>query len=124
MTSMLFTDPSELRAIARRISDHAGRVRTQATTLSAAVQTAHWYSPAANQFRDRAGAISATMIRAAGELDDAADAMMRHADRVSGLLDLLRAEAGAVASGVEHGAHAVLSGAVHAGGSVLHAVGL
>jgi uncharacterized protein YukE len=122
MTSFLFTDPSELRATAHRISNHADHIRHQAATLAAATATARWFSPSARQFRHRAEDTCLALRRAAGELDDAATALRHHADNVGTVLS-------AVANGARAAIHDVVdigtgavSGAEHLGGSAVHAI--
>jgi hypothetical protein len=120
VTSFLFADPSDLRAIAHRIYGHADQVRAQASTLVLAADSARWRSPAATTFRQQVQVIAADVHRAAGELDDAAAAMLRHADRVSHDLDFVKHELQAVAEGFEHAGSSI----VHVGQSALHAFGL
>jgi uncharacterized protein YukE len=96
----LLPDPAEMRAIADRISAHATAVRTRAAHLDAAVAGAAWHGPAARAFDASALGVIHGLRSAAGRLDDAADALRRHARRV------------------EH-ALAALSRAAHAAGHVL-----
>jgi hypothetical protein len=116
---MLFADPGELRAIAHRIARHADQIRDQAAELVRAADAARWHSCAATACRQRVQAIATDLRRAAGELDDAAAAMLRHADRVSGYLEFMKHEVQAVVDGVEHAA----SSALQVGESALHAFG-
>jgi uncharacterized protein YukE len=76
-------DPGELDAIAERISRHAATTRSRAFGLGAAVAAAQWHGVAANAFRDEAHVVVAALRTAAGRLDDAADALRRHARKVS-----------------------------------------
>ena len=88
--SVIFADPVELYAIANRISRHADAVRSNATTLAAAVATDRWRGFAANVFAAEAGSVLKDMWACARRLDDAADALRRHARRVQGALDFLK----------------------------------
>ncbi len=120
VTSFLFADPSDLRAIAHRISAHADQVRDQAAGIVRAGDAARWHSPAAAAFRQRAQVIAADLRRAAGELDDAAAALRRHADRLSHYLDFMKHELSAAIDGTERAASSV----VHAGEWAIHGFGL
>lgn len=84
--SLIFADPSELYAIAGRISRHAEAVRSSAAALAAAVTNDHWRGMASDVFAAEARSVLADMRACAGRLDDAADALRRHAGRVHGVL--------------------------------------
>ncbi len=88
----VFADPAELRAVAHRIARHADHLRVRAAALAIAAEQARWYSPAAAGFRAQVQGITRDLRRGAGELDAAAAAMLRHADRVGSVADLLRSE--------------------------------
>jgi hypothetical protein len=83
-------DPAELDAIADRINRHAVATRARAAHLGCAVATAHWHGIAADAFHAEAHTAISALRSAAGRLDDAADALRRHARRVGGLLDDLK----------------------------------
>jgi hypothetical protein len=124
MTVVPFVDPGALREVAHRLASHAGQLRAHAGALRMASAQAHWHSTGATAFRERGADICLALDRAAGELDDAAAAMARHADRVGDVLDAARRVA-------EHAAHEAASAGrrafgdvEHAGAAVLHAVGL
>jgi hypothetical protein len=120
VTSFLFADPGDLRAIAHRIAAHADHVRAQAAALAHAADTARWYSPAADTFRGAVHDIAADLRRAAGELDDAAAAMLRHAAQVGHRLDAIRHALDRVVVGVEEAGASI----AHVGEAGLHAIGL
>jgi uncharacterized protein YukE len=88
--SVIFADPVELHAIADRISRHADAVRSNASMLAAAIATDRWRGLAAQVFSAQAGSVRKDMWACAGRLDDAADALRRHARRVQGALDFLK----------------------------------
>jgi WXG100 family type VII secretion target len=78
----LFADPAQLRAIAERIARHAAAARAQAGRIG--MQLAHpgWAGAAARAFHGQARALVHDLRRAAQRLDDAADALRRHAANV------------------------------------------
>jgi uncharacterized protein YukE len=84
--SLLFADPSELYAIADRIARHADAVRSSAMALAVAVANDHWRGVASTAFSAEAGTVLSDMRACAGRLDDAADALRRHAGHVQGAL--------------------------------------
>lgn len=84
-------DPSELYAVADRISQHAAVTRSRALRLGTAVAAIDWRGTAAAAFRGEAYATIAALRGAAGRLDDAAAALRRHAGRVSALYNDLKA---------------------------------
>jgi uncharacterized protein YukE len=88
--SLLFADPGELYAIADRIARHADAVRSNATALAAAIAHDRWRGIAAEVFAGEAGRLLKDMWACARRLDDAADALRRHAGRVQALLDYFR----------------------------------
>jgi hypothetical protein len=83
-------DPAELEAIADRISRHAAATRSRASQLGAAVASADWHGVAADAFTVEAYVVLSALRSAAGRLDDAADALRRHAGKVGALFDDLR----------------------------------
>jgi hypothetical protein len=83
-------DPSELYAVADRISQHAAATRARAFRLGAAVGAVDWRGLAATAFRAEAEVTLAALRSAAGRLDDAAAALRRHAGRVGALYDDLK----------------------------------
>lgn len=85
--SFLIGDPDELHAIADRITRHADAVRVSAGTLAAAVAGDHWHGFASDVFDAEAAALMHAMRACAARLDDAADALRRHAGRVQAVLD-------------------------------------
>lgn len=87
--SLLFADVDELYAIADRISRHADTVRSGSASLAAAVSTAAWRGVAADVFDAEARGVMTDMRACAARLDDAADALRRHAGNVHGMLDRL-----------------------------------
>jgi hypothetical protein len=85
----LLPDPTELYAIADRIARHASAARARAAMLGAAVATVDLRGAAADAFAAEAYPVIAALRAAAGRLDDAADALRRHAGNVHTLLDEL-----------------------------------
>ncbi|HEV7205716.1 MAG TPA: hypothetical protein VGN18_13990 [Jatrophihabitans sp.] len=109
----LLPDPADLRAIADRIAAHATGTRSRAHALGRATAESPWRGTAADVFGTSAAEVIGELRRAAARLDDAADALRRHADRIG--------EASALTL-VEHEiTHGVLSGAV---GGALSLLGL
>jgi uncharacterized protein YukE len=88
--SVIFADPVELYAIAERIDRHADAVRSNATMLAQVIATDRWRGLAAQVFSAEAGSVLKDMWACARRLDDAADALRRHARRVQSALDLLK----------------------------------
>lgn len=84
--SLLLADPSELYAIADRIARHADGVRSNSTALAVAVANDHWRGIASDVFSAEARSVANDMRACARRLDDAADALRRHAARVQGVL--------------------------------------
>ncbi|MEP7178437.1 MAG: WXG100 family type VII secretion target [Pseudonocardiales bacterium] len=88
--SVIFVDPAELYAIAERIGRHADAVRSNASGLAAAIAAERWRGAAADVFAAEAGSVLKDMRGCGRHLDDAADALRRHARRVQGVLNLVR----------------------------------
>lgn len=104
MTGMTgLPDPAALDTVARHLCGHADDLRGRASRLVAAAETVRWHSPAASAFRGDVRDLALSFRRAAGEIDDAADSLSRHARTVR----LVEAPARAVQ---------------HAAGAALHAV--
>ena len=82
----LLPDPAELNAVADRINAHATATRDRASRLGAAVAAADWRGLAATAFHAEAQLTIGSLGIAAARLDDAADALRRHAGRVSSVL--------------------------------------
>ncbi|MFN2518123.1 MAG: hypothetical protein ABR604_03615 [Jatrophihabitantaceae bacterium] len=82
--------PGELYAMADRIARHADAVRSNAAALAAAVANDRWRGVAAELFSAEARSVLTDMRAGARRLDDAADALRRHAGRVQGLIDLVK----------------------------------
>lgn len=78
-------DPADLDALADRIAGHAGATRARATRLGAAVAATGWRGPAASAFGNQAEFAVAGLRAAALRLDDAADALRRHARHIGAL---------------------------------------
>jgi hypothetical protein len=73
--------------------------------LVAATETVRWRSPAASAFRGDVRELALSFRRAAGQIDDAADALSRHARKVRLVEAPVRAvqhAAGAALHSVEH----------------------
>ena len=82
-------DPQELRAVAARIAAKAAAARAEAAFLQAAVAGVRWHGTAATAFDLLSGDVIGGLRRSATRLDDAADALRRHADSVEHALGLL-----------------------------------
>lgn len=103
--SPIFADPNQLYAIADRIDRHADEVRAGASRLAATAGELDWKGMAADSFRQDAHGVVHSLHAAAGRLDDAADALRRHAANVSHMLvQLARMVADGVAFGADAGA--------------------
>jgi hypothetical protein len=102
----VLTDPATLETVARHISGHGEDLRGRASRLVAAAENVRWRSPAATTFRGDVHDLAVAFRRAAGEIDDAAHALRRHAAAVR------RAEA--VVRAAEHAATAAVRGIEHA----------
>jgi uncharacterized protein YukE len=86
---MLFADPREIRAIAERIRRHADAARAHSATIGTHVAQLEWAGIAAGAFRMQARALMGDLRVAARRLDDAADALRRHAANVEHALTSL-----------------------------------
>ncbi|MDT4902176.1 MAG: hypothetical protein QOF92_4513 [Pseudonocardiales bacterium] len=82
-------DPDEMYAIADRIAGQAAAARARADELGTAIAAADWHGLAADAFDLMADGVLGGLRRAAGRLDDAADALRRHAGTVQRMLDNL-----------------------------------
>jgi hypothetical protein len=85
----LLPDPVELRALAQRIDHHAFAARARAVRLGDAIAATRWHGVAARAFDVQAAAALGALRAAAYRLNDAADALRRHADRVGTVLNTL-----------------------------------
>jgi uncharacterized protein YukE len=83
-------DPADLDAVADRINGHAAATRARALRLGMAVAAAEWRGAAAAAFGAEAQLTISAQRGAAGGLDDAADALRRHARRACVLYDDLK----------------------------------
>lgn len=98
----LLPDPQELRAIAARIGSAATAARAQAAHLQARVAGVAWHGAAATVFDLLAGDVVTGLRRSADRLDDAADALRRHAANVEhALAMMLRAGSDGVTVGAD-----------------------
>jgi hypothetical protein len=79
-------DPADLVAIAARIAAHAAATRDRAVRLDRAIATTGWTGTAAAAFHLEAQPATDALRTASARLDAAADALRRHAGRISGLL--------------------------------------
>jgi len=137
-------DPADLAAIADRIAAHAAATRDRAARLDHAVAAVGWKGFAAAAFDHEAQLATDTLRNAAARLDAAADALRRHAARISVLIaDIVQLgadELDLVKDALTHpgqvlpdtvglvgdGVHAVgdaIGDTVHAIGGVCHAIG-
>jgi uncharacterized protein YukE len=108
----LLPDPAALETVARHITGHADDLRGRASRLASAAETVRWRSPAAAVFRGDVCDLASAYRRAAGEVDDAAHALRRHAAAVRHAEAAIRAAERAVAA-VEHAATAAVHGVKH-----------
>jgi hypothetical protein len=76
-------DGGHVRALARVVHEAADGVRSSAERLGAAHEVA-WTSVAAGEFRARLVTERARVLEAAGHLDDATVALLRHAAALDG----------------------------------------
>jgi hypothetical protein len=76
-------DPAHLDALADRIAGHAAATRASAVRLGTAVAATAWRGAAATAFGIEAELTISGLGAAALRLDDAADALRRHARRIS-----------------------------------------
>ncbi len=119
----LLPDPAALETAARHIRGHADDLRGRASRLAAAAETVRWHSPAASAFRGDVRGLASAFRRAAAQIDDAADALRRHAGAVRRAEDVIRAAEQAARS-VERSTRNAVQGAMHAGKDLAHALGL
>lgn len=82
-------DPAELEAIAARIRSHAAATRDRAFRLDQLVAAARWRGVAAAAFDTLAAEVVSGLRHSSGRLDDAADALLRHAASVRSVLGIL-----------------------------------
>jgi uncharacterized protein YukE len=99
-----YGDPDSLDRLAAHLSGSAADVRDRARAVRATAASARWQGPAANAFYASVLHQSRFVDRAAGELEDAAAALHRHADAVRAeiarLLAVERAAAHLLSAGV------------------------
>lgn len=103
----LLPDPAELRAIADRIGAHAAAARARAHALGRETAELPWRGRAADVFGGSVAEVVGDLRLAAARLDDAADALRRHATRIGDASDLGLVE-GALTHGVLGGALSVV----------------
>jgi len=84
--SFLIPDPAELRALAGRVAHAADTARACADRLGWAVAATGWHGRAARAFAVQAEVAIGGLHTAAGRLQDAAEALRRHADHVDDVL--------------------------------------
>jgi len=137
-------DPADLVAIADRIAAHAAATRDRAARLERAVAATGWAGFAASAFDHEAQLATGTLRSAAARLDTAADALRRHAARISSLIgDIVHLgadEVGLAKDALTHPGQVlpdavdvagdgvrvvgdVVGGTVHALGGMCHAIG-
>lgn len=111
-------DPGVLESLARRIDGHAEELRRRGSRLVAAADRVRWRSPAAATFRADVRGLAGAFHRSAGEVDDAAHALRRHAANVRQAEALIRTAeraAATVGRGAGVAARSVVGTAEHAG---------
>jgi WXG100 family type VII secretion target len=119
-------DPDHLVTLAARVSAHAALARQEAHRLTGAAGAVTWSGIAAQAFDAQAAEIVRSLRRCADRLDDAADALRRHAAAVAHVLDILRRlghDALEVATAIAHGTVDELLEPVHVVGDAVSAVG-
>ena len=119
-------DLADLTAIAGRITAHAAATRDRAGRLDAAVAATGWTGSAAAAFQVEAHLAAATLRNAAGRLDFAADALRRHAARISGpLADIAQAGKDGFHLAEDLALHPdqIVPDAAHLAGDGLHLIG-
>ena len=117
-------DPGELRVLAARIDQHAHAARARADRLGFAIADAGWHGRAARAFEAQAHVALVGLRQAAGCLDNAADALRRHAGNVGAVVGALEAATRAgLLTGEELLAQSgtVLRGLTDGVGQVVHA---
>ncbi len=98
-------DPAALDTAARHINHHADDLRARACRLAAAADGVRWHSTAAGAFRRDVRGLAGGFRRVADDVDDAADALRRHAATVRRVRAAIGAAEHAAASavhGIEH----------------------
>ena len=101
-------DPAALDAAARHINHHADDLRTRAGRLAATADGVRWHSSAAGAFRRDVRGLAGGFRRAADNVDDAADALRRHAAnlrQVRAAIGAAEHAAACAVTGIEHAAH-------------------
>lgn len=94
----MLADPDALEAAARRLSAGAGAVRAAARRLAGTGGALRWQGTAAGAFREGLADEVARLQRSAAALDDAADALRRHAGTVRARQRALEAAAAGAAA--------------------------
>jgi hypothetical protein len=122
MPPFFFTDVDELYRIADRISRHADAARAAAGGVASAIAADRWRGIAADTFAAEATNVLHDLRSAAGRLDDAADALRRHANHIQGCVDAVRR---GYADVLIAGGELVHEGSelIHGAGEVLHGAG-
>ena len=80
-------DPRPWFRLADTLYTQAERVRAAAVRIALRAEATHWYSPAAGQFRERAGSAALGMRAAADRMDVAADLARAQGVRLLAALD-------------------------------------
>ncbi len=115
MTTIPFLDTGALHDIAHRIRTEADTVRAGVARLGTATAATRWRSSAADAFRARAETLGRSLLATAAALDQAADALDRHANQVG---DLVAASLALMKTGLAEGERA-LNGAADAVGDTV-----
>lgn len=85
-----YGDPDSLERLASRLSAAARHVRDRADTVRSSSASTRWRGPAADAFHAAVAREAVLLERSAGELEDAAAALHRHADAVRAEIARLR----------------------------------
>jgi hypothetical protein len=85
----MYGDTEAIRRLARTMSDQGEALRSEATTLIARAEAVPWQGLAAEAMRARVRAQTAALRRTAELSDEAAVALVRHADEVDRLKALI-----------------------------------
>lgn len=90
-TTGMYGDTNVIRGLARTMGDQAVALRAEAATLLARAEGTLWEGVAAEAMRLRVRAQVQSLRRAAWLADEAAEALVRHADEVDRLKALIAA---------------------------------
>lgn len=87
----MYGDTTVIRRLARELREQADEIKDEATRLVARTEQAEWTGRAAGALRERVAAQSRGLRSCAGDHEEAADALDRHAARVERTKELIAA---------------------------------